>query len=182
MSKKYIWQSTLPRLNHWEHYYNSIVEQHLNSKYGKSLNFAILEDKYGELSKLYDSFLLKAEKAFGPLKILENNSRKCAAYVGRGDDYRSSPHHHMKTSVINAVYYFSVPTAKYPRDGGIAFYDDNKKEIYYHQPKEEDLLMFPNYLIHMPLPISSPNVYRIAINMEIMCEWPKLFPTKYLGI
>ena len=49
------------------------------------------------------------------------------------------------------------------------FYDDMENVIYTHQPITDEMIIFPNYLLHQPLK-SNSDEYRIAINIEIKCN------------
>ena len=165
-----VWITSLPRFHNWEKYYDQLAiqtEKHKTNPVGN--NFAI-EDTDGIWSNLYDTFLAKAQQILGPLTLLPSNKQTCWCYPSNKDFYKSNIHDHKNTSVINAVYYFSVPDTKEYRDGAISFYDAADAEIWTYKPREQDLILFPNYLRHQPLPISSEH-YRFAINMEIMCNY-----------
>jgi hypothetical protein len=167
-----VWVSSLPRLSNWELLYDSLVTQtqyHIANPIGN--NFAI-NDPYGVWDNLYDTFLIKAQEIIGPFTLLESNKRTCWCYPSNNEYYRGGIHNHKNSSVINAVYYFSVPITDGYRDGAISFYDATENEIWTYKPREQDLLLFPNYLKHQPLPTSSKN-YRFSINMEIMCNFNK---------
>lgn len=165
-----VWISSLPKLPDWEMLYDNLVSQtehHKKNPVGN--NFAIIDDSR-VWNNLYDAFLSKAQEILGPFRLLDNNKKTCWCYPSNKDYYRSNIHDHKKTSVINAVYYFSVPDTKNYRDGAIAFYDATDTEIWSYKPREQDLILFPSYLRHQPLPIASEH-YRFAINMEIMCDY-----------
>ena len=169
--------TSLPRLEPWDYYYNDLCSQLKSDRAQLFLtrgnNFKI-RDRDGTWDRLYQKFLEKTQELLGPLHIHANNKRDCWCYASNKDFYRSGIHNHMRTSIINAVYYFSIPTIDDERDSAISFYDDNKKEVWYYKPKECDLLIFPNYLKHQPLPTISEK-YRISINLEIMCNMPEVF-------
>jgi hypothetical protein len=69
-------------------------------------------------------------------------------------------HNHIETSSINGVYYLKVNED----ERGILFAHEGKE--YHYMPKNNDLIIFPNYLKHLPLP--SLTATRISINMEII--------------
>lgn len=118
---------------------------------------------------LYDKFLKLSQKKFGPFNLLENNSTICYSLITNEDNYASVPHNHIDTSIINSVYYLSVPHQK----GEIQFFIDN--EWLNYQPEENELLIFPNYIEHNTTK-NNTKEWRISINMEIMCDfdWDKL--------
>jgi hypothetical protein len=133
-----------------------------------------IKDYSGVWGQLYQQFLDKVEDILGPLNIAPENSRTCWLYISNKNLYKGGIHHHENTSTVNGVYYFSVPDTSDDRDAAIAFYDPTGKEIFYHKPKECELLIFPNYLLHQPLPTMSDK-HRFSINMEIKCDWPETF-------
>jgi len=111
---------------------------------------------------LYDKFLQHSQDKFRPFNLLENNSTKCYALMTNIDNYASVPHDHLNSSIINAVYYLSVP------GGEIQFLIDDKWINY--QPVENELIIFPNYLKHNTTK-NNTKEWRISINMEIMCDY-----------
>ena len=152
--------------------YDHIVNQHLKNHYNSiTNNFKIEETKSGDLDRLYQAALNKASKMFKSLELLPNNSRDCWAYVSNKDFNRNDIHHHIRTSVINMVYYLNASKLENYRDGAISIYKnkDLESEIFCYKPRARDLLIMPNWLLHSPLLTSSKD-YRIAINMEIMCN------------
>ena len=157
--------------NKWKGIYHTLVDIHLlqktrdsalgHKKYSDGYNFVCPND-IEELNDLYSFFLEKSQQIVGNLTLLEtNNSSVWANVSGRYE--KNQKHNHLKTSVINSVYYFSLPN---DYDGGIDFFG---KRLIHHQPKQGELLIFPNHLAHLPYCANS-NIYRIALNMEIRCE------------
>ena len=118
--------------------------------------------------KLYNKFLSLSQKNFGPFNLLKNNSNKCWSLLTNRDNYASVTHDHIKTSIINSVYYLSVPEKK----GNIQFFIDEK--WFNYQPEENELLILPNYLKHNTTK-NDTEEWRIRINMEILCtfDWNK---------
>lgn len=144
----------------------------------KESNFPLKDTPTGDLDKLYKDFLDQAQNIFGPFKLLPENSNQCWGVVTNkaSSDFKSI-HSHIKTSVINSVYYVKVPQTTSYEDGSISFYwpdanVDNPHEVFCYKPRNNDLVIMPNYLKHDRNYCSS-NEYRIAINMEIICdkEW-----------
>jgi len=167
-----IWITTLPKIKNWSYHYNDLVSQfnlNLDNDFLKKGNNFSINDVHGVWDRLYQNFFDKAQQFFGEIKLLEKNSRTVWCYATNENFYRGGIHDHKKTSVINAVYYFSVPDTRDYRDGAIAFYDNDDREIWCYKPRECDLVIFPSYLKHQPLPITS-KMYRLALNMEIICE------------
>lgn len=169
-----IWITTLPRLENWQRIYDQLVEQTEEHKKHPNGNNFLITTNIEVWNTLYNQCLKKASEILGPFDVLESNKSSCWCYPSNNTYYRSGIHDHTRTSVINAVYYFSVPETSNYRDGAIAFYDANNTEIWAYKPREHDLLLFPNYLKHQPLSITS-ETYRFAINMEIICTTPAQF-------
>jgi len=154
-----------------KYWYEKIVSKHKDSvyEYGGGSNF-LLTEEFDLFSKiLIDIFHQKTKEKyvdfFGNYKILPKNKNLCWAYVSNKNEYRGGIHNHIETSTINSVYYFNMPSK---HSGGISFFNENGKILTY-QPKENDLLIFPNYLLHEPEKIDTEE-YRISINMEIICR------------
>ena len=129
-----------------------------------SYNFRINNYNY-VFDRLYDCFFDISIKLFGNLTLSERNNSSCWAQVSSRDDSNSC-HNHINTSTINSVFYLSVPDDK---SGKLLFCDNNGYEIANHQPFNDNLIIFPNYAYHLPTTCDNDD-YRIAINMEILCE------------
>lgn len=145
----------------------SVINAHLQRQYktGNNVKITFNEDLF---DGIYQKVLDIADDLFGGLQLLENNKRTCWGYVTNKDFYRGGIHAHIRSSVINSVYYLQVPETKSYREGGISFYNGEDQEVFCYKPKVGDLLIFPNYLKHQPHQ-SHTEDFRIAINMEIMC-------------
>ena len=149
--------------------HDDIIDKHSKYKYSIGNNFMI-EDENGYIDKLYEAFLQESIKLLGNFELRSSNKRACWAYVTNCDHYRGGIHDHIRTSVINAVYYLRMPKTDNLRDGSISFYDRNDKETFWYKPRTSDLVIFPNYLRHEPNPVSTKE-HRVAINMEIQCNY-----------
>lgn len=165
-----VWITDLPRMKNWDELYVDLINQHNNTnQYETASVFTV--NNTGVWDKLYDQFFNKCQEIFGPINLHENNSRQIWCYVANKDHYMGGIHNHTQMgTIINGVYYFSVPESPY-YDGTITFYNDNKEFIWTYKPREQDLILFPGYLNHEPKQINTEK-YRIAINMEIICDWP----------
>jgi hypothetical protein len=163
---------------------NSIFEakkKHEQSE-KKYYSYIVEHDYNNFLKKLYNNFLISCFKIFDNFEISKRNSSNCWAYCSNANDYNSYWHDHKRSSTINSVYYINIPKDS----GGPLFFripkNNNEFEIYSYFPKNYDLIIFPDYLEHKPMPPSSDD-YRICINMEIICEtalsknmFKKIFP------
>jgi hypothetical protein len=146
----------------------------------------MIENDYNSfLKKLYNSYLLSCFKLFGHFTLSKQNKSICWAYCSNKTDYNSYWHDHKKSSTINAVYYINIPQ----NSRGPLFLrnlkNNNEYQVFSYFPKNYDLIIFPDYLEHKPIPPSSSE-YRVCINMEIMCEsasskdlFKKVFPHLY---
>jgi len=159
-----------------QEFYEALVKDHKNLlsqnyyKRKESNNF-FMDAKYNNLVKyLYNIFLDKCEALFGKLELSCRNRKVAWALVTNKNEHRGVIHNHIKTSTINSVYYLNVPSNK---SGRLGFYKDNEL-IYAHQPANDELIIFPNYLQHQTLK-SMTREYRIEINLEILCNnvWNK---------
>jgi hypothetical protein len=168
-----IFITNLPKLDNFQFHYDDLLQQHKNHNYPTGNSFMI-DDKSGVWGDLYNQFLNKTAELFGDLYLLPNNKNVAWCYANNKDWYKGGIHNHMKTSVINAVYYFSVPETKKYREGALAFYNEINEEVWAYKPRESDLVIFPNYLKHQPLPVNTEK-FRFSINMEIFCKWPEAF-------
>ena len=146
----------------------SAIFEHAKYVYAQGNSFPLKSNRES-FDELYRNLLEISEDLFDGLRLLENNKRTCWAYLTNRDFYRGGIHDHMRTSVINAVYYLQVPKTKSYKEGGISFYDEENNEVFCFKPRAGDLVIFPNHLKHQPHQ-SHTDDFRIAINMEIMCE------------
>ena len=169
-----VWITDLPKINDWDYYYQDLIKQHTKHQYvikeNWSLNNFCIDDPDGTWDNVYQQFLDTCTELFGPLNILPKNSRKCWLYCSNKDHHLAGIHNHQNTSMINGVYYFSVPGSSY-FDGALTFYNRDNIEIWTYKPREQDLVIFPGFLNHQPSQ-SNTVEYRFAVNMEIQCEWP----------
>ena len=169
-----VWITDIPRLDNWDYYYQDLINQHASHSYvvkdDWSLNNFYINDPDGVWDKLYQQFLNRCIELFGPLTLNPNNSRKCWLYTSNKDHYLAGIHNHHNTSMINGVYYFSVPASPY-FEGLLSFYNRDNIEIWSYKPREQDLVIFPGFLNHQPSR-SNNEKFRFAINMEILCDWP----------
>lgn len=149
--------------------YDEIIEdfksEEVRSFLVKSNNFK-LDKKYDFINTIYEKFLQKSTKLFGTIQLNPTNIKDGWAYINNKNFYKNGIHNHLNTSTINSVYYLNVPDAK---TGSVNFFDNEHNVIYTHHPKEKELIIFPNYMLHEPCQ-SMTDEYRIAINLEIRCQ------------
>lgn len=126
-------------------------------------NYPIIEDDFNFYKSLYKNFYDFCNLNFN-FTTCKYNKKVCWCYIDNINNSVSKFHNHIKSSSINAVYYLNVPDEE---SGCIEFLIDDKLLVY--QPKNFDLLIFPNYMIHRPTQ-NKKEEWRISINMEILAE------------
>ena len=130
-------------------------------------NFPIKYDHTLFFSGLYERYLKICRQHLGKFHLSHENRTTCWCYRSNRKFSESFWHHHFDTSTINGVYYYQIEG----RDG-ILFKDEDDNEEKYI-PEQGELIVFPSYLRHMPLPpISLKNRY--SINMEIQTYEPSV--------
>lgn len=112
-----------------------------------------------DFNRLYKNFEYHAMDSLNKFSLSKENQRRCWAFVSSRSNAPMYWHNHKETSTINGVYYLKVNED----ERGILFAHQGKE--YHYMPKNNDLIIFPNYLKHLPLP--SLSATRISINMEI---------------
>ena len=152
------------------HLYDDIVRQHKTTDYYRVGNNFPITGHDMVMKSLYSAFVLKAKKILGPFNFTERNIETCWAYVSNKEHHLKGIHNHVNTSTVNGIYYLNVPKSNDERDGIISFFDDDNKELFWYKPRNGDMIIIPNYLKHEPQYISTDE-YRIAINMEIFCDY-----------
>lgn len=143
-----------------------IVEQKKDKgpSYVEALSFPIKVDFKNFLFDLYDDFVEVSKKCLRPFTVSEKNIKRYWAYATNRFDPHYQWHDHVRSSTINGVYYLRIPETTYSQ---LDFH--YKDEFYRFSPRENDLLIMPNYLKHAPRqPLS--NEYRISVNIEIVCN------------
>ena len=135
-------------------------------------NFLILEEDIN-LNNLYLKFSFLVNQIFHPVTNLTLKN-KFWAHVSNKNYYTFLPHDHIKSSTIHGVYYLNIPKnmTSLSNEGAITFFINGKWEFY--SPKENDLILMPNYLIHDTIHNNSKE-YRISINLELFCDKPNHF-------
>jgi hypothetical protein len=132
------------------------LNQRINLNKKNSYNF-VLYSKY--TNYLYNIFY-NISKANLNTFSLKDVDFKIWAYVTDKEFSKSKLHNHNLTASINCALYLKT------QNKGITFqYKDQKK---YLLPKDNDILIFPSFLDHLPEP--SKNKPRITLNLELRCN------------
>ena len=135
--------------------YNSWAEKTSESyNFPIKLEHPLIIDLVKEFTKTLGGMGKKIKK-IEELYLMSNNEDYCPI----------NWHNHIQSADIVGVYYLSVP--KSMKGGNISFKDG--KDNLDMRPKENSLLIFPNWLLHTTNYIEGKN-YRISINMEAMYE------------
>lgn len=109
---------------------------------------------------IYKIFIHKSSQFLGKFKISDFNF-KVWCYLTDDNFKESNWHNHENSSTVSGVLYL-----KTVNNSGITFkYENTYLTVH---PKDFDLLIFPNYLDHLPL-ISS-NDLRVSLALEFKCE------------
>jgi hypothetical protein len=151
-------------------YYKSIVNKYLDffktkNSYNFNIhNFQLDKSQYTEF--LYFKFFYCCNLMFSFFGLQHKNSTNVWAYANNKDYFSTAIHNHKNTSIINGVYYFNVPKKE---QSILKFYNKHNIEIGEILTETDDLLIFSCDLNHMPLQ-SFTDDFRIALNMEIMCD------------
>ena len=140
-------------------------------------NSPIRSDPSNFYKKLYDKFYKVSDHNFKFTKSNLNNET-CWTYIqeGTGTDWMENIldnhymqerknfwHEHTNTSTICSVYYLSVT------EGDFIEFMDSHHTIKKIHVNNDDLLIFPNHLLHRPGRCAKKGK-RISINMEILCN------------
>ena len=143
--------------NEVSHLKESIIEDAMKTRHLQSYSFEILTD---HKDYLYNILIERSRYLLNDFTIKDKNFRLWGFITDdtyyEGDTW----HNHLDTSTINAVLYLQTVKGK-----GIEYeYKGDKK---YYEPKDYDLLIFPNFLNHRPL--TSNFERRISLNLELKC-------------
>jgi hypothetical protein len=111
------------------------------------------------LNFLYNIFYINSKKCLNNFSFKDIDFQLWA-YITDHTFNKTSWHNHISSSTINGVLYLET------QKKGIYF--KHKKKIIHIEPKNGDLLIFPNFLEHCPE--VSFNEKRITLNLEIRCN------------
>ena len=137
---------------------DDIKNDALKTRHEQDFNFEIFTEHKG---KLYNIFIEESKKVLNKFTLKDRNFKLWCYYTDQSYHKGDIWHNHIKTCTINGVLYL-----KTVKDTGIEFEHNDK--ITYVEPKDFDLLIFPNYLNHRP--ITSHTEARISLNMELRCN------------
>jgi hypothetical protein len=125
-------------------------------------NYNFLINNNDEFNDLHDKVKSKVIGSFKSITIT-NKDKKCHVFATDNKfPHGTAWHNHESTSIVNTVLYI-----KPVKDFGIDFKKDNF--FLTVKPKIGDLLIFPNYLDHLPYASYTTDL-RISINIEFMTK------------
>mgnify|MGYP003628751206 FL=1 len=132
------------------------LNQRVNLNEKNSYNF--------ELHSRYTNYLYNIFYCLSKINLnifsLKDVNFKTWAYITDKEYNKSKCHNHKLTASINCVLYLKT------QKKGITFYYENEQK--YLMPKNNDMLIFPSFLDH--LPDVSKTKPRIALNLELRCN------------
>ena len=132
------------------------------SKTKKNANYSFqVFTKYHD--KLYSLFTKSCKKKLKKFNIINTPTKLWSYFTDKDYHEGDTWHNHINTCTICGVLYLETV-----KDCGIEFEHDNK--IFYIEPKNYDLLIFPGFLNHRPL--ISNNKKRVSLNFEVFCHEP----------
>tara|TARA_R110000737_G_C14278916_1_gene431883 strand:+ start:45 stop:551 length:507 start_codon:yes stop_codon:yes gene_type:complete len=138
-----------------------LIDDCLNQRHkmdkSKGLNYPI-DSIYTNF--LYNIFYQASKKYLNNFSLLDVDFKLwCCLTDEKYNDSRW--HNHISTSSINCVIYLKT------QNKGIFF--KNKDEKIHILPEEDDLLIFPSFLNHIP-EVSTTKDPRITLNLELRCK------------
>ena len=157
-----------------------IISEASKNKYKASYNFSLSTefDSY-----LYDIFIKKCESLFD-FTLLDQEFKLWCLYNDKSFlGGHNTWHNHIKSSTINGVLYLKTVEGcglKYCEEFETNQFDVYSKffalyeidrNIQYIEPKDFDLFIFPNYMMHAPVVTADKikDEMRVSINLEIKC-------------
>ena len=153
---------------------NLLLEEILQSRVSqRGYNFEV-NTVYTEY--LYNILLKFSREVLNPFTLTESTLKVWCYYADKQFQMGDVWHNHMNTSTINAVLYLETVKGcglQYSTEydgvkiGNIQDKNFNSRSIKYFEPKNYDLVLFPNFLNHRP--IFSKNKRRISLNLELSC-------------
>ena len=148
-------------------FYSKDVKDSRPNSPGITENFPVIRDRKRILKRIYNKILKKNREIFGRVDLDPRNTDQVHGLCTNKDCWESVPHHHIKTSTINAVYYLQVPQISNQFVGKVKFLVN---EVWYdYQPEPNELIIFPNHLVH-DTEYHSTDEWRISLNFEYICK------------
>ncbi|MFZ9376666.1 MAG: hypothetical protein ACO25K_06040 [Candidatus Fonsibacter ubiquis] len=128
-------------------------------------SFLLEYDSYGILKSLYEQFFSLCSHIFGPFTLSEDHTDRLCGLMTNNNYWAFNPHHHIRTSTINGVYYLNIPKIEDEYCGRFMVQWNGSWHSY--QPEPNELIIMPNFLVH-DISHHDSSEWRISINMEIM--------------
>jgi len=126
-------------------------------------NYPIIEKNHLFFEDIKNKYLKICKKIFGEFSEIRYDESNIWCYRSELNNNASYYHNHIKSSVINGVYYYQINSGD-----SISFLGKDLSEIKYY-PKIGELLIFPSYVYHKPNK-TEKNKIRYSFNMEIVTK------------
>lgn len=148
-----------------------ILESRKFQSYGYNFQVSTVYQEY-----LYNIFIDHSKKFLNSFTLSNADHRVWCYYADNSFQQGDVWHNHMNTSTINGVLYLETVKGcglQYStvydceKIGNVSHKDFNTKGLKYLEPKNYDLIIFPNFLNHRP--IFSKKHRRISLNLELSC-------------
>ena len=145
---------------------NQIIEPKikLNNNRGGAVSTQVEYESNSFLDKIYAKYIKTCQELLNPFTFHPDTAETAWTYCTNQDDTKHVWHNHIKSSTINSVYYLQIPHC----EGNQLEIEYRGNRIDFH-PREDDFLIFPNYINHAPMRPHSKE-FRISINFEILCR------------
>ena len=147
----------------------------LNTETNGGYNYQVESEHTTFLMNLFEK---QARRFLNDFNIKWNTNQIWCYYSDNNFTKGDTWHNHINTSTIVGVLYLKTApkcgleycnSSNIPRADCLdKDYDRENKIIKYMEVKDYDLLIFPNFLDHRPIP--HPTETRISLNMELTCK------------
>lgn len=98
--------------------------------------------------------------------------------IQTNENWVDGPWHNHHPATLSGCYYLQVPQTRDPAEGLLMFQRPEPSNIFCEnmaavRPIEGQMLIFPSYLMHRPMPTPSAREWRINICMDAFVHWKK---------
>ena len=135
-----------------------------NNNDGGAVNTSVDYESNSLLDRIYDKYVDTCHEVLKPFTLHHDTSNIAWTYCTNDQDTKHVWHNHTKSSTINSVYYLQIPHC----EGNQLEIEYKGNRVDFH-PRENDFLIFPNYINHAPMKPRSKE-FRISINFELLCN------------
>ncbi len=98
--------------------------------------------------------------------------------IQTNENWVDGPWHNHHPATLSGCYYLQVPQTRDPAEGLLMFQRPEPTNIFCEnmaavRPIEGQMVIFPSYLMHRPMPTPSAREWRINICMDAFVHWKK---------